>query len=159
MRRRVASPATTRSTRMQSLSAAVSDSADALSGIPRLWASLELRTYHDPPRARVRRRRQDRPLGPLFTTDPFHEERLMLATPRPDSSRSLIDITVGERVAVGAVLFEIVRTHCSSVGIQPGVVMRCQCCTSRSVLLQREDGMQIEIDRVFAAFVEVHSLH
>jgi hypothetical protein len=27
------------------------------------------------------------------------------------------------------------------------------------VLLQREDGMQIEIDRVFAAFVEVHPLH
>jgi hypothetical protein len=102
---------------------------------------------------------QDRPQGPLFTTDPFHEDRLMLATPRHDSSRSLIDITVGERVAVGAVLFEIVRNHCSSVGIQPGVIMRCQCCTSRSVLLQREDGMQIEIDRVFAAFVEVHPLH
>jgi hypothetical protein len=25
--------------------------------------------------------------------------------------------------------------------------------------LQREDGMQIEIDRVFAAFVEVHPLN
>ena len=107
----------------------------------------------------MRRRMQDRPQGPLFTADPFNEEHLMLATPRQDSSHSLIDIALGERVTVGAVLFEIVRNHCSSVGIQPGVVMRCQCCTSRSVLLQREDGMQIEIDRVFAAFVEVHPLH
>jgi len=144
---------------VQSFSATVSDSADAVSGVRRLLASLELRTYHDLPGAPTRRRLQDRPQGPLFTTDPFHEDRLMLATTRHDSSRSLIDITVGERVTVGAVLFEIVRNHCSSVGIQPGVIMRCQCCTSRSVLLQREDGMQIEIDRVFAAFVEVHPLH
>ena len=102
---------------------------------------------------------KDSPQGPRFTIHPFKEERMMLATSLPDSSHSLIDITVGERVAVGAVLFEIVRNHYSSVGIQPGVVMRCECCTSRSVLLQREDGMQIELDRVFAAFVEVHPLH
>lgn len=83
----------------------------------------------------------------------------MIATPVLDSARSLIDIHVGERVAVGAVLFDIVRDHCSSVGIQPGVVMRCECCTSRSVLLRRDDGMRIELDRVYAAFVEVEQLH
>ncbi len=83
----------------------------------------------------------------------------MYATPRIDTARSLIDITVGERVAVGAVLFDTVRDHCSAIGIQPGVVMRCECCTSRSVLLQREDGMRIEVDRVYAAFVEVEQLH
>lgn len=83
----------------------------------------------------------------------------MIATPVLDAARSLIDIHVGERVAVGAVLFDIVRDHCSSVGIQPGVVMRCECCTSRSVLLRRDDGMRIELDRVFAAFVEVEQLH
>ncbi len=83
----------------------------------------------------------------------------MIATPVLDSARSLIDIHVGERVAVGAVLFDIVRDHCSSVGIQPGVVMRCECCTSRSVRLRRDDGMRIELDRVYAAFVEVEQLH
>ncbi len=83
----------------------------------------------------------------------------MLATPVIEAARSLIDIHVGERVAVGAVLFEIVRDHCSSVGIQPGVVMRCECCTSRSVLLRRDDGMRIELDRLYAAFVEVERLH
>lgn len=83
----------------------------------------------------------------------------MLATPISDSARSLIDITVGERVAVGEVLFEIVRSHCSSIGIEPGVVMRCECCTSRSLLLRRDDGIRIELDRVFAAFIEVQPLH
>lgn len=81
-----------------------------------------------------------------------------IATPVLETSRSLIDIHVGERVAVGAVLFDIVRDHCSSVGIRPGVVMRCECCTTRSVLLQRDDGMRIELDRVYAAFVEVQPL-
>lgn len=101
----------------------------------------------------------DRLQAPPFATLPFEEERMLLATPMHESGRSLIDITVGERVAVGAVLFDIVRNHCSSVGIQPGVVMRCECCTSRSVLLRREDGIQIELDRVYAAFVEVKALH
>jgi hypothetical protein len=84
---------------------------------------------------------------------------MQTTTPVLDTARSLIDIHVGERVAVGAVLFEIVRDHCSSVGIQPGVVMRCECCTSRSVMLRRDDGMRIELDRVYAAFVEVEQLH
>lgn len=97
--------------------------------------------------------------APPFSINSFYEERMMLATPNADSARSLIDITVGERVTVGAVLFEIVRNHCSSVGIRPGVVMLCECCTSRSVLLRRDDGIRVEIDRVFAAFVEVQPLH
>lgn len=83
----------------------------------------------------------------------------MRATPVIDPTRSLVDVTVGERVAVGAVLFDIVRHHCSAIGIQPGVVMRCECCTPRSVLLRRDDGVRIELDRVFAAFVEVEQLH
>ena len=87
------------------------------------------------------------------------EDQPMLATPLIDTTRSLIDITVGERVAVGAVLFDVVRHHCSALGIQPGVVMRCECCTSRSVLLRREDGVRVEVDRVYAAFVEVEQLH
>lgn len=81
-----------------------------------------------------------------------------IATAAPESARSLIDIHVGERVAVGAVLFDVVRDHCSSVGIQPGVVMRCECSTNRSVWLRRDDGMQIELDRVYAAFVEVEPM-
>lgn len=84
---------------------------------------------------------------------------MLIATSVLATTRSLIDIRVGERVAVGAVLFDVVRDHCLSVGIQTGVVMRCECCTSRSVLLQRDDGMHIELDRVYAAFVEVQRLH
>ncbi|WP_411280423.1 hypothetical protein [Gemmatimonas sp.] len=83
----------------------------------------------------------------------------MLATPVVQTARSLIDIQVGERVAVEVVLFEIVRDYCSSVGIRPGMVMRRECCTNRSVLLRRDDGLQIELDRVYAAFVEVKQLH
>jgi hypothetical protein len=107
----------------------------------------------------LRRPLNDSLHAPSFAIYSLDEERMILATPFPDATRSLIDITVGERVAVGEVLFDIVRDHCSSVGIQPGVVMRCECCTSRSVLLRRDDGMRIELDRVFAAFVEVHPLH
>ncbi|QJR37719.1 hypothetical protein [Gemmatimonas groenlandica] len=84
---------------------------------------------------------------------------MLTATPVLETPRSLIDIHVGERVAVGAVLFDVVRDHCLSIGIQTGVVMRCECCTSRSVRLRRDDGMQIELDRVYAAFVEVQPLH
>ncbi|WP_309673328.1 hypothetical protein [Gemmatimonas sp.] len=94
-----------------------------------------------------------------FIINRFDEERMLIATPVLETPRSLIDIHVGERVAVGAVLFDIVRDHCLSVGIHPGVVMRCERCTSRSVMLQRDDGMRIELDRVYAAFVEVQPLH
>jgi hypothetical protein len=98
------------------------------------------------------------PLGAPCTNHLLYEERLMPATATSVSARSLIDIHVGERVAVGAVLFDVVRHHCSSVGIQPGVVMRCECSTNRSVWLRRDDGIQIELDRVYAAFVEVEPL-
>jgi hypothetical protein len=101
----------------------------------------------------------DRPQAPPFGIPSFDEECMKLATAIADSARSLIDIHVGERVAVGAVLFEVVRDHCSSIGIRPGVVMLCECCTGRSVLLRRDDGIRVELDRVFAAFVEVQPLH
>jgi hypothetical protein len=87
------------------------------------------------------------------------EDRPMLSTHMLDTPRSLIDVTAGERVAVGAVLFEVVRNHCSAIGIQPGIVMDCEICTSRSVLLRRDDGVRVELDRVYAAFVEVQNVH
>jgi len=66
-----------------------------------------------------------------------------------------MDVKIGDTVEVVDILFDRVRDLCSSSGIRAGQTLRCDRRTPFHLLLQREDGGTVKIDRFYACFVGV----
>lgn len=75
----------------------------------------------------------------------------------PTSQRSLADVRVGELVEVGDIVFESLRDLCPTLGVIRGATLRCLGRTPADVVLRRDDGQRIAVDRFYACFIGVRS--
>lgn len=83
----------------------------------------------------------------------------MYTTMQAPRHRSLVEAEDGEHVELGTVVFDIIRRVCDSMGVHSGDVVYCERRTPQTVIVRRANGQSIEVDRVYAAFIEIHGCH
>ena len=80
---------------------------------------------------------------------------------RSASIRSAHDRTVPRKVTrpsrASTVMFETIRHLCDSIGVQSGDLLQCERRTPQVMVLRRPNGHYVEVDRVYAAFIEIHA--
>ena len=81
---------------------------------------------------------------------------VMYSSMHPSRHRSLVEAEDGEQVELGTVVFEVIRRVCDTIGVHSGDVLYCERRTPQAVVLRRDNGQCIEVDRVYAAFIEIH---
>ena len=69
-------------------------------------------------------------------------------------AHSLVEILEGEHVEIGAMIFDVIRQPCSTLGLTASMTVACERRTVRALVLRRPDGSRIDLDLAYVAFVE-----
>jgi hypothetical protein len=72
--------------------------------------------------------------------------------------RSLAGVHGGERFRVRRILFDLLRTHCSRLGIREGDLVRAGGEGETTLLLERPGGGLLPCSRDWARFIQVEDL-
>ena len=68
---------------------------------------------------------------------------------------SLAFTAVGHPVRIGHIAFQSIADYCESLDIHPGDRVQCRASDVDNVLLRKESGSEVVVDRRLAMFVEV----
>lgn len=69
--------------------------------------------------------------------------------------RTLAEVAPMEQVRIERIVFDFVRSRCAESQLHDGTVVTCLAATRSQLLLHREDGRSIVLDRFLARFIQV----